>query len=343
MATKPPVEVPQGAIRLNTDSQKLEFFAQDQWWEMATDVPTLDGGARGIWFGGWDPGPSVGNVIDYITIPTAGNAIDFGDLIAPTREMATGASRVRGIAAGGAESPGPAEDTNRIDYITIASTGNAADFGDLTVTVRGNTGASNETRMVRSGGRPESQSPNPYKDVIDYITIASTGNAVDFGDLSGVRRLHSSCASPTRILWWAGDTPGTDYLNIIEYNTIATTGNAQDFGDCGESSKGAACSNSVRGIFSNGKDSQQLNKIEYVTIQTLGNAMDFGDLTRLHSQMGACSSPTRGVFGGGSVHPGYYDVMDYISIATQGDAVDFGNLTVNKNYPGGTSNAHGGL
>ena len=64
MAFKPPVEVPQGAIRLNTDSQKLEFFAQDQWWQMATDVPTLDGGARGIWFGGWDPGPSVGNVID---------------------------------------------------------------------------------------------------------------------------------------------------------------------------------------------------------------------------------------------------------------------------------------
>ena len=40
MALKPPVEVPQGAIRLNTDSQKLEFYAQDQWWEMATDVPT---------------------------------------------------------------------------------------------------------------------------------------------------------------------------------------------------------------------------------------------------------------------------------------------------------------
>ena len=38
MALKPPVEVPQGAIRFNTDSQKLEFFAQDQWWEMATDV-----------------------------------------------------------------------------------------------------------------------------------------------------------------------------------------------------------------------------------------------------------------------------------------------------------------
>ena len=41
--SKPPIEVPQGAIRLNTDSQKLEFFAQDQWWEMATDFPNLGG------------------------------------------------------------------------------------------------------------------------------------------------------------------------------------------------------------------------------------------------------------------------------------------------------------
>ena len=41
MATKSPAEIPQGAIRFNTDSQKMEFFAQDQWWQMATDVPTL--------------------------------------------------------------------------------------------------------------------------------------------------------------------------------------------------------------------------------------------------------------------------------------------------------------
>ena len=38
MSNQPPIEVPQGAIRLNTDSQKLEFFAQDRWYEFATDV-----------------------------------------------------------------------------------------------------------------------------------------------------------------------------------------------------------------------------------------------------------------------------------------------------------------
>ena len=41
MSNQPPIEVPQGAIRLNTDSQKLEFYAQDQWYEMATEESTL--------------------------------------------------------------------------------------------------------------------------------------------------------------------------------------------------------------------------------------------------------------------------------------------------------------
>ena len=76
MSNKPPIEVPQGAIRLNTDSQKLEFFAQDRWYEFATDSPILDGGGRGICI----PGDgSSGQVVNFFTIPTAGNATDFGN------------------------------------------------------------------------------------------------------------------------------------------------------------------------------------------------------------------------------------------------------------------------
>ena len=35
------IEIPQGAIRFNTDSQKLEFYAQGEWWIMSTDTPNL--------------------------------------------------------------------------------------------------------------------------------------------------------------------------------------------------------------------------------------------------------------------------------------------------------------
>ena len=37
----PPSEIPQGAIRFNTDSQRLEFYAQGEWWVMSSDTPNL--------------------------------------------------------------------------------------------------------------------------------------------------------------------------------------------------------------------------------------------------------------------------------------------------------------
>ena len=64
MSNQPPIEVPQGAIRLNTDSQKLEFFAQDRWYEMATDLPsTSTSSTRGIV--AMDEQPSPQNIIEY--------------------------------------------------------------------------------------------------------------------------------------------------------------------------------------------------------------------------------------------------------------------------------------
>ena len=80
MSNQPPIEVPQGAIRLNTDSQRLEFFAQDRWYEFATNTPNLDGGARGFWLAGsFHPSVNPTNVIEFVTISTQGNGTDFGD------------------------------------------------------------------------------------------------------------------------------------------------------------------------------------------------------------------------------------------------------------------------
>jgi len=69
------------------------------------------------------------NVIQYVTIASAGNATDFGDLLATTSEFTGTSSSTIGIFAGGNISAA----TNVIQYITIATTGNAIDFGDLTV------------------------------------------------------------------------------------------------------------------------------------------------------------------------------------------------------------------
>ena len=71
---------------------------------------------------------------------------------------------------------------NTIDFITIATLGNALDFGDATQLVQDNPGTSSPTRGVFMGGTTPS-SPN-RTNTIEYITIAQTGNALDFGDLT---------------------------------------------------------------------------------------------------------------------------------------------------------------
>ena len=71
--SKPPIEVPQGAIRFNTDSQRMELYSQDQWWEIESDLNNPLGG-RGLYGGGW---PASKTVIDMITITTAGNSVEF--------------------------------------------------------------------------------------------------------------------------------------------------------------------------------------------------------------------------------------------------------------------------
>ena len=82
---------------------------------------------------------------------------------------------------------------------------------------------------------------------------------------------------------------------------------------------------SVRGVFGAGYVApSNLNTIDYISIQGLGNATDFGDLTVTRGSIAACSSSTRGVFGGGTP---LTNTIDYITIATTGNATDFGDLT----------------
>ena len=338
MSNQPPIEVPQGAIRLNTDSQRLEFFAQDRWYEFATHSPTLDGGVRGFFMGGGDPSPT--NRIDSITIPTQGNAIDFGNLTQTRMEGAALSNRTRALAAGDSV-PGS---NDQIDVFIMSSTGDAVDFGNLlsaTNNAQGMGALANATRGIFGGGYQVS--PTGQVNILQFVTIDTNGNTVDFGDLDGTNYSGvNGGSSPTRGLWFGGGPSGG--VNTIQYVTIASTGNAQDFGDkTSGDSHGTTGSNSVRIIYFTG--GSKTNLIEFVTTATLGNAIDFGDMTITnHYSAGSCSSPTRACVGGGNF-PSRTDVISYVEIMTQGDAVDFGNL-VDDRYlmvKGCVSTGHGGL
>ena len=148
-----PQEVPTGAIRYNTDSNKMECFNGTKWYEVSVTTPDLDGGARAVFPGGHAPPAATNsNVIDFVTISSQGNAADFGDLDGSDgRAQCAGfSSRTRGCIAGG-ENPG-IKDT--IDYFTMSSKGNSLDFGTLLASNRafsGN-GFANATRGFTAGG-----------------------------------------------------------------------------------------------------------------------------------------------------------------------------------------------
>ena len=340
--TKQRPENPQsGDIRFNTDTASLEYYKGDtlNWTQIEMTSPDLNGGARGIFFGGYQAPAGRMNVIQYLTISTLGNTLDFGDLNDHTGRPSAAASRTRAVCLGGFQSPTL---VNIIQYVPIASTGNAIDFGDLTYARNQAGAASNQIRGIGGGG-------NPITNAMDYITIASTGNAVDYGDLTLARQSPNAAASSTRMIFMCGEiSPGT--TNVADFVTIATTGNAADFGDCSTAVRlSSTCSNSTRAIKAGGdfnpSSDTVTNVIEFFTIATTGNAQDFGDLTVARTELTSCSSPTRGIFAGGSnPAPTLYNTIDYVDILTTGNAVDFGDLnTATAFRPGGTSNAHGGL
>ena len=88
------------------------------------DTAYRGGRGRGVFCGGYNP--TAYNIIDYITIATLGNAIDFGDLTTSVRLGTGNASSTRGILF-----LVDFQTTDVIDYTTISSTGNAFDFGDF--------------------------------------------------------------------------------------------------------------------------------------------------------------------------------------------------------------------
>ena len=129
--------------------------------------------------------------------------------------------------------------------------------------------------------------------VMQFITISTTGDATDFGDLTfstnnGKLNAMSCLPSATRVVMPGGDTFSSGSVNTIEYVEISTTGNTSDFGDLNfKGYRGASCSSNIRAVIIQGsKDNgQPQNSIDFITIATTGNATDFGDKTTSTGEM----------------------------------------------------------
>lgn len=183
--------------------------------------------------------------------------------------------------------------------------------------------------------------PGVYRKNIDYINISSTGNALNFGNLTANAFGAAAVASSTRGVFGMKETSSGAYSNIIDYVTISSTGDAIDFGDLSAAKRsGAACSSATRGVFAGGQPGvASINVIEYITISATGNAVDFGDLTPTLPEGfgGNIASPVRGIFAGGTST----NNIEFITIATLGNAQDFGDLTTGKQTSGCSNSTRG--
>ena len=344
MSNLPPSgEIPRGAIRFNTDSNKPELWDGSQWAEFQLSTPNLgrgvdtEPGARGVIHEGNTSGGNT-NTLSYLNISSTGDALNFGDLSVTRGVAGSCSSSTRGIWGGGFESPSVFD---TIDFVNIASTGDATDFGNLLAATDTPGAHSNETRGLFGGGSAPSAT-----NTIQYVTISSTGNAVDFGDLTRAHSATRSSGNSVRAVWFGGGSS-----NVIDFVTISTLGNAQEFGDLdGVKNKAGGCSSKTRIVIGGGYNPSpsltQFNTIQYITIMTTGNATNFGDLTQKREGAAAISNSIRGLFAGGYDGPSpveRFNIIDYVNIATQGDAVDFGDVPTQSTSGSGCSNAHGGL
>ena len=302
--------------------------------------PTEMRGGRGraVISGGF--GPSIQSSMDKFEISTAANATSFGEMNGNNAQGAMVASSTRGV-IGGYSTPSTSQ---TMYYHIFSSDGGVYDFGDLSVAIYEQQGTGSNVRGLFCGGINPSIAP--HDDLIDFITIASTGNGSDFGNLTGRtgQAGRGNANSTTRAIIALAD----NNVNTLDFVTIATRGDAEEFGSLRSYKNGEPCltSNSIRGIAAGGSDgSTTKDDITFITIATKGDGADFGNLSNKCNQLGGASSSTRSVFCGNLAPAGGIgNVMEFVTIATLGNSTDFGDLTNKRAQVGGcNSNSHGGL
>ena len=300
----------------------------------------------GVWYG--DRAVGAGNIyggsgseIFQFDITTLGNATDFGALLSTHQDggMTALSNGTKALFMGGPRSSSTRN--AEIEVITIATAGNATDFGgDLLTENSVADGIHSGSYGFHSGGNANSG----YVDTVQVVVIDTPGDATSFGTLQTAVAQNGNVTDNSRIVR-GGNTGASDYQLQYWSNVSMTT--TQDFGDWagGTGIAGTAVGAGDRGIFW-GRTYSDYTDIEYISIQTPSNATAFGNL--LTNQLnnngygeyfsGSANNATRGTKFGGITSGGSNEIQ-YITMDTLGNGQDFGDLTYRSTYTCGTSGA----
>ena len=307
------------------------------------------GRGKGVFTGGSTP--SATDTMSFIMIATTGNATDFGDLSVANFSLGTAADSTRGVIMGGYSNSAT---SSKIEYTTISSSGGTNDFGELVVGAQYGGGCNSPTLAVLGGGWADTVtnvSGDKNSNVLQFITIQTTGKSTEFGDLTKRRQTDQALSNKTRGCYIGGahysSYPTYIGTNIIDFVTFSSLGDAQDFGDLINDGWGSgAAANNTRGIIAGSQGGPspfaRTNTIQFITIATTGNAEDFGDLLAANVYTTALSSSTRVAIGGGG-NPAKTNLIDFITITTTGNATQFGDLTIAADQLSSFSDVNGGI
>ncbi len=249
---------------------------------------------RGVFSAGGTPG--ITNSIEYVTIESQGNAIDFGDCVnwpgsGTVAVLGSFSSSTRGLVAGAGKGT-----TDTINYFEIATKGDATDFGNLPSARGGGDGTCSPTRGYWIGGQTGAPS---FTAQIATVLIASTGDATDFGDFSTKIVGCGAGGNQTRGLAGGGYQAPAPGAKVIDWWTYASTGKVTHFGDLSvRRSYCSGASTSTRVVFGSGESpSAYVNVMDYVMIASGGDAVDFGDYWYTIGMTGATSNSHGGLGG----------------------------------------------
>ena len=326
----------EGMMRYNTDLNTMEFYNGNEWRQFTyrqdlKNSPSSMG--RGIISGYF--------INEFVQVSTQGNAVDFGRLTNSLYGGASASSSTRGMVMGGwGPTPGsPGQDLD-VEYITMASKGDAIDFGADNSGGWGSQGASDSVRALSAGGGYPSATAN-----IDMFIFSTVGSKTDFGDITATRaRGDRAACSPVRGVFTGGYGPT---INNYDTKLTASSGDTIDFGDMMFPSRHASSvSDHTRGVVA-GSYSNDTSKYypsaETYTIASSGVAVYFGEMTTQKGASAGCQNMVRGLVCGGSIGGAQTNAIDMITIQTTGNATDFGDLTRAAHSLIGMSDTHGGL
>lgn len=224
----------------------------------------------------------------------------------------------RGMRLGGQTTPS-GTNSNTVEFADMISTGNTADFGDLTQARKKGAGAGGFTRILCLGG----QTPSNVS-TIDFVNPVATGNFADFGDLvnAGQTTNVSHCNNIKTI-----SADGSGDADGVVITHMASQGNSSTWQNRTSIDTQWAVGTGDNTRFLMGGRYPASNQIDQMQIATLGSNSDFGDLTRAGWGIATGSNSTRSVFMGGNVTPGTTNVIDFVTTQSAGNATDFGDLT----------------